>query len=224
VSAARCKAGRGRALAALSLALACGSGLAAPQQPLRFEQVFRGDAKASLHYRAEFGAPGAQHELEAWVLQDRRLKRVTDGAVETHAERAPGEAEYDLTVLDLKRRISTRIRRTNLLRIGSFTDWFDLAHGLRHPRGDYRLVHASAPAAAPQPLRSCQWYALAEGGRTTHVCWSAADAVPVLLLSADGAVLWRLTAVDHAAVPERSVAIHDTGFVRNDANRDIEAD
>ena len=99
---------------------------------------------AFLHYQVLFASNGAVHRMELWRDRDRRIKRVTDQALVTYATRKAGDVGYTLKVLDLKRRISTLIDRTNLYRIGSFTDWYDLSHGLRHPKGAYRLVAAQA--------------------------------------------------------------------------------
>jgi len=98
--------------------------------------------------------------------------------------------------LDLKKHIHTRIDRTNLYRIGNFTDWFDLAHGLKHPKGEYRLEKASTPAKAPEPLSPCQWYDLIQSDRATHICWSARYRLPMLIVTSEGQTAWRISAVD----------------------------
>jgi hypothetical protein len=192
---------------------------------LSFEKVFdtRGEP-ASLNYSVRFFAAGIEHHLEVWREGDRRLRRRTDESVEIHATRAPGAADFDLSVLDLKKRIHTRIERTNLYRIGNFTDWFDLAHGLRHPKGAFELVHGNAPAQAPAPWGKCDWFDLVEGSRTTHVCWSARVRLPLLLVDSSGKLQWQITAVQTTALPRDTFRIEDRGFVRNDANQDIAGD
>jgi hypothetical protein len=192
---------------------------------LSFEKVFdtRGEP-ASLNYSVRFFAAGIEHHLEVWREGDRRLRRRTDESVEIHATRAPGAADFDLSVLDLKKRIHTRIERTNLYRIGNFTDWFDLAHGLRRPKGAFELVRASAPADIAKPIEPCQWFDLTEGSRTTHVCWSARLRLPLMLVDASGTVQWQVTRVSTAALPGSTFVIDDKGYVRNDANQDIAGD
>lgn len=209
------------ALAGSLLATAAG---AAPEGALRFEEVFA-DAPVSLHYRAEYQARGASHRLEAWMDGGVRLKRVTDGQVASYAERAsPQEPEYSLTVLDLQRRISTRIDRSNLFRIGSFTDWFELAHALRHPRAGYELARTAAPAGAARPVAACDWYQLTQEGRSSRVCWSQAAALPLVIVSEEGQEVWRVTQLQRGTVPAAVFEVHDADFVRNDANGDIERD
>ena len=124
----------------------------------------------------------------------------------------------------MKKRIHTRIDRTNLYRIGNFTDWFDLAHGLRHPMGEYRVAKAQAPEGAPKAITACQWYDLTEDQRITHICWSAQSRIPLVIQAQDGAVVWRVAALDQKPIPAKTFDIHDEGFIRNDANQDIERD
>lgn len=215
---------KGLRLACLAALAASGVALAAPQGGLSFDQVFT-DKPVSLHYRADYQARGASHTLEAWIAGGTRLKRVTDGKVESHAARANArDPEYRMTVLDLDRRISTRIDRTNLFRIGSFTDWFELAHALQHPRGQYALARAEAPAGVPRPVAACDWYALTHDGHAARICWSSAAALPLSIVAEDGREVWRVTSLERGPVPASVFRVHDDGFVRNDANSDIERD
>lgn len=208
-----------------TLCVAAAVSLAAPAKGLSFEQVFseKGEPR-TLHYEAIFTAKGAEHQLEVWRDGDRRLKRRTDEAIETYAFRKPGDAEFQMSVLDRKKRIHTQIDRTNLYRIGNFTDWFDLAHGLKHPMGEYRVAKAQAPDGAAKAITACQWYDLTQGGRTTHICWSAQSRLPMVIQGQNGEVLWRVAALDRKPIPEKTFEIHDEGFIRNDANQDIERD
>jgi hypothetical protein len=201
-----------------------GGAAAAGPEALRFDTVFA-DSAVSVHYRADYEARGEHHALEAWVDRGVRLKRVTDGVVETHATRSSAsEPEYRMTVLDLQRRIATRIDRTNLFRIGNFTDWFELAHALRHPRGGYALALAEAPAGASRPVAACDWYRLEQDGHASRVCWSRAAALPLSVVAEDGREVWRVASLQLGSVPAQVFVVHDAGFVRNDANRDIATD
>jgi hypothetical protein len=206
--------------ACLRLALLCAA--AAMQQAhadeLRFDQAFSTGGASALHYQAGYHAGGAPHRVEVWRDGDLRVRRRTDDRIEVHASREAGSAEFEMSILDLERRIHTTVSRSNLYRIGSFTDWLDLAHGLRHPRGAYRLRSIAAPVDAPPPLQPCSWYELAQDGQASRICWSARDQVPMLILSAGGDVAWRITALDHQPVTQETLAI------RNDANQDIEPD
>jgi hypothetical protein len=129
-----------------------------------------------------------------------------------------------MSILDMKKHIHTRIDRTNLYRIGNFTDWFDLAHGLKHPMGEYRVSKAQAPDGAPKAIEACQWYELLQDTRTIHICWSAQSRLPLVIQAQDGKVVWRVAALDRKPIPVKTFEIHDEGFIRNDANQDIERD
>jgi len=213
-----------RSLALLALASAPGLAAEAPR-PLSFDRTFSAAGEpAFLHYQVLFASNGSVHRMELWRDHDRHIKRVTDTALVTYATRKGKDAGYTLKVLDLKRRISTVIERTNLYRIGAFTDWYDLGHGLRHPKGAYRLVAAKAPAGMPSIGRACRWYDLVEGPRTTHVCWDETLRLPLLIAPASGPPIWRVTSVDQRATPAATFVADDRGFIKNDANRDIEAD
>lgn len=210
---------------ALGLASVAASAAPAPGAGLRFEQVFSPLGEpAALHYLARYGAPGAAHRLEVWRDGERRLVRRTDDAIETHVVRQPGDPSFEMIVLDLRRRIETRVARDDLYRIGHFSDWFDLAHGLRHPNTAYRLTASAAPAHSPRPPEPCRWYTLTQGGRTTAVCWSAAAHLPLLMVDDAGQLLWQVTAIDRKPAPAEVFVVRDAGFVRNDAGMDISGD
>ncbi len=212
-------------VAAATAACGLSAQAASSAAPLRFDRVFseRGEPRA-LHYRAEFQGRDGAHQMDVWRDGD-HLRRSTDGAVETYALRQPKDAEFHLTVLDLKKHIATRITRTNLNRIGNFTEWFDLAHGLKYPKGDYTLQRSARPAGlAPTSVEPCTWYDLTQAQRLTHVCWSAAAHLPLLMASQDGSLLWRVTQIDRKAPPAGTFDVHDAGFIRNDANQDIDRD
>jgi hypothetical protein len=197
---------------------------AAAKEP-RFEQVFaeKGEPSA-LHYQATYNSRGAEHRLEVWRDGGNRLKRRTDDAIETYVFRKAGEAEFSMSILDMKKRIHTRVDRTNLYRIGNFTDWFDLAHGLRHPIGEYRIAKIQPPPDAPKAIKTCEWYDLSESRSGVRVCWNARSHLPLLIQSRSGEIVWRVLALDTKPIPANAFEIHDEGFVRNDANRDIEGD
>lgn len=195
-----------------------------PPKPLIFEQIFSAaDEPATLHYRAMFKARGSDHQLEVWRAGD-RVKRVTDAALITYAVRKPHDANFDLQMLDLRKRISTHIDRTTMYRLGNFFDWFDLTHALRHPKGAYTLTRSAAPLTAAKPIDACDWYTLTEGGRASRLCWSRADRLPLLILASDGSPAWSITAVDRGALPAGVFTIADHGFVQVDAVKDTERD
>jgi hypothetical protein len=226
---------RGTLAAALRCVAAC-AGLGAapswasaaparPQEGLAFERVFDDAGEpAWLHYEVRYESGAKTHDLEVWRDGQRRLRRRTDDTIDTFVQRSPRDGEFSMTVVDNGRRLSTRIARANLYRLGNFTDWFDLAHGLKHPLASYRLARIEAPTGGPVPIAACTWYALEQSGRVTTICWSERNRLPLVIQSADGAHRWRVTALDRDPVPARVFEIHDAGFVRNDANQDIERD
>lgn len=192
---------------------------------LRFEEVFRDTGEpATVHYRASYASQGAAHRLEVWRDGSRRLVRRTDDAIETHVAHEPGGPAYRMVVLDLHRKIETSVSRDDMYRIGNFTEWFDLAHGLRHPKSSYHLTEMKAPAGAPKSIAPCRWYLLEQGGNRTEVCWNARERLPMLVLDHRARVVWQVTAVSHAAASPTIFEIHDQGFVRDDAGQDISGD
>ncbi len=216
---------RGLGLRFATLCVAAAVSLNVPAKESTFNQVFTEKGEPStLHFQAVFTSNGGEHHLEVWRDGDRRVKRRTDDLIETYASRKPGDPEFHLSILDMKRRIHTQIDRTNLYRIGNFTDWFDLAHGLKHPMGVYRVVKIQAPDGTPSAIKSCQWYDLIQDKHATHICWSAQSRIPLLIQAQDGVVVWRVTSLDWKPFPAKTFEIHDEGFIRNDANQDIERD
>lgn len=194
-------------------------------KPLVFEQVFSPAGQpATLHYRAVFKSRGTYHRLEVWRDGDLRVKRVTDQRLITYAVQRPGNNNFELQMLDIKKRISTHIDRTTLYRLGNITDWFDLTHGLRYPKGPYRLVRSAMPSGEITPVAKCNWYTLTQNGVATRLCWSRAEHLPLIILAADGSPAWRVTAVDHDSSPIGTFVVADRGFVRVDAVKDADRD
>lgn len=217
---------RASRLPALLIAASCGAvAVPAAGKSLRFEQAFATAGEpAAIRYRVLYRSGDAVHHLEVERQGDRRIRRSTDRRLVSYASHTPGDPYYDLTLLDTAKRISTRVDRTNLYRLGNFADWFDLGHGLRHPRAGYVLTAGKAPAAMPRVPGSCGWYDLAQQGRTTHICWDRTDRLPLLIVSSEGQLMWRVTAVDLHPIPASDFDVADQGYVRNDADEDIEGD
>ena len=193
---------------------------------LDFDTVFATKGEpASLHYRVLYRAPDGVHHLDVWRDGDRRLRRDTDGAVQSFAVHKPGDPFYRLAMLDRRRRLRTDVSRDAMYKIGSFTDWYDLAHGLKHPLARYMLAASkTAPAGLPATPAACRWYDLVQNGATARICWDPANRLPLQITTQAGKLMWRVTAIDHRPIAPAVFAIHDEGFVRNDADRDIERD
>ncbi len=191
-----------------------------------FETTFLSKGEPStLYYRVQFAAGGSAHSMQVWREGDRRLRRRTDDAVDTYVMRENVDPnDYQMIVVDYSKRITTRIDRNNLVRLGNFSDWFDLAHGLRHPVGPYQIAATDAPSKIDLPISACRWYEIQQGDATSRVCWSERERLPLVIWSASRGVVWRVTEVNRRSLPADIFNIHDIGFVRNDANADIEND
>ncbi len=215
----------GRRLRLVVLCAATAVSLPSFAKDLIFEQAFTTKGEpVNAHFQAVFVSNGAEHRLEVWRDGERRIKRRTDDAADTYAFRSGDSPEFRLSLLDLKKKIHSEIDRSNLYRIGNFTDWFDLGHGLRHPKGRYRVLNAGAPENAPKAIAPCKWADLEHEVQFTHVCWSKKSGLPLLMLNRDGKTIWRIVMLDHKLIPGGTFEIHDEGFIRNDANEDIERD
>jgi hypothetical protein len=215
-------------LAAVTLFAAAPSGAAAGAAgALDFDTVFSAKGEpAFLHYGVMFVSKGAVHRMAIWRDHDRLLKRDTDAALTTFAVHKPGDPAYQMIVLDRNRRISTRISRESLYRIGTFTDWFDLTHGLRHPKAAYTLkpgIAPVAPASMPRVPAPCAWYDLTQAGRVTRICWDADARVPELIV-AGGHLVWRVVTLDREPIPASVFVVDDHGYVHDDADHDIDKD
>ena len=192
---------------------------------LDFDKTFNAKGEAAqLNYSATYTVQGAEHKVEVWRDRDLRLKRRTDGKLETYIFKPRKRDEWSMVVLDLPRKIRTDIDRSNLYRIGHFTDWFSMSHSLSRPSGSYLLTELKTAPSGEKPLSACRWYALNRGGAVSNICWSSELRLPLLITDGGGVVQWRVTAASKSALPAAVFAINDTGFVKNDANADIHTD
>ena len=192
---------------------------------LDFDKTFntKGEAR-QLNYRATYLSHGNEHQVEIWRDRDQRLKRRTDDKLETYIVKPSRQDEWNMVVLDLQRKMRTNIGRTNLYRIGHFTDWFSMSHALARPVGAYQLTALATTPAGAKPLSSCRWYSLQQGQAESHICWSTELHLPLLITDPQGNIQWRVTAASKRTLPATVFAVHDTGFARNDANSDIQSD
>ncbi|MBI3524263.1 MAG: hypothetical protein HY066_06995 [Betaproteobacteria bacterium] len=192
---------------------------------LDFDNTFNAKgAPQQAHFLANYTVNGARHTVEVWRDKDQHLKRRTDDAIETYLVKPANDPEWRMTVVDLKRKILTNIDRSNLYRVGHFTDWFGLAHALTHPVGSYTLTRTTAPGVTEKPITACKWYALAYGGVSSDICWSHSLRLPMLITGKDGVIQWRITQVDAGPVADDTFRINTAGYVLNDANSDIKGD
>jgi len=180
--------------------------------------------RQQIHYRAGYSLNGQSHEVEVWRDHNQRLRRRTDEKVESFIFKPARKAEWQMVVLDLQRKIRTDIDRTNLYRIGHFTDWFSLSHSLSRPSGAFILNAISEVATDTKPAALCRWYALVRENVESKICWSTDLRLPMLITDSKNNLQWQITAFDSRPLSASTFAINDRGFVRNNANEDIQVD
>lgn len=212
-------------VAAMAFAMLPGTVIAGAA-PMAFERAFPTTAApAHFHARIAYRGRDGVHRIELWRDGATRLRRDTDARLITVAtRRQPRGADFRLDLLDRRRRLHTIIDRTSLYQVGRFTDWNDLAFGMRRPAGRYRitaLARVDTPVTAVAP---CRWFALESEGRRTRICWSDEQAFPLLMLDDHGRPVWRVTALDRAVPTPALFHPDDTGYVRTDAAADIGGD
>jgi hypothetical protein len=198
--------------------------LAAPAA-LKWESVFSArSAPKTIHFRASYAdGAGRAHSLEVWRDGDRRLRRDTDGKMSVYVTKRAG-GEYGYEVIDLESKVKVEISRTNLYRIGIFSDWAALATNLTRPAGEHAITGSKRG-----PLRTkageCRWFRVeVRGAPAREVCWSTALALPLAIDREDGSgKATRELTIDEVTT---SVAADvfgppDGGLFHVDANRDI---
>lgn len=189
----------------------------------RFDQAFATDAApAHFHARLAYRAPDGVHHVELWRDGATRVRRDTDGRLITIATRRRAQdADFRLDLFDQRRRLHTLVNRNSLYQVGRFTDWDDLAFGIRRPAGRYHLTALTQQGNALAP---CRWFALESAGQRTQICWSREQAFPMVIRDGGGKVLWRVTAFDRAAPAAAVFRPDDSGYIVNNATRDISGD
>lgn len=207
----------------LMLAVA-GFSAAATAPSLPFEQAF--DTKAApraFHARVSYRGPDGTHRMELWRDGEARLRRDTDGRLTTIATHRAGDPAYRLDLYDHVRRIHSVLDRESLYRVGRFTDWRDLAYGVRHPATGYAITPVKVRVVTP-PIGKCDWYALESQGRRSLICWSRTDAFPLLIRDAQGRETWRVTARDNRPIDAGLFRPDARGYVLNKAAEEISGD
>ncbi|VXC69526.1 conserved hypothetical protein [Sphingomonas sp. 8AM] len=189
----------------------------------RFEQAFAtAGAPAHFHARLAYRAPDGVHHVEVWRDGATRVRRDTDGRLISIATRRRArDTDFRLDLFDRSRRLHTIVDRTSLYRVGRFTDWNDLAFGIRPPADRYSVVAVPQGSDAPA---ACRWYALETEGHRTLICWSREQAFPMLMRDSRGREIWRVTAFDNAAPAAALFRPDEKGYIVNNAARDIAGD
>ena len=211
-----------RAACLAALALPAG---AAQAEAARFTKVFAtGHAPATLHAHVLYkGSDGSLHRMSLWRSGDRLLRRDTDSRLTTIVTHRPHDLAYRLDLFDHARRLHTIVDRESLYQVGRFTDWSAMAYGLQTPTGRYAIRPVSQPPIMPT-VAPCRWFELGQPGRTTRICWSEALAFPLMIASAGGQIVWRVTDVDRKPLPSAIFRLNPAGYTLNDAAQDLKRD
>ncbi|MBI0475895.1 hypothetical protein D9601_11080 [Sphingomonas sp. MA1305] len=210
----------------IGLIVAGAAASAAPALSLRFEQAFpTATAPRAFHARIRYRGPDGVHDAELWRDGATRLRRDTDGRLITVATRSSArDPAFRMAVIDTRRHIRTLVDRDSLYRVGRFTDWDDLAYGLRRPAGTYRLRALVTAPAAITTIAPCRWIALDQSGRTSFICWSRAHAYPLVMLDTARRPIWRVTALDTRRPADALFHPNTAHYIVNDAAADIRGD
>ena len=204
---------------------------------LGFEQAFSAAAApARQHFVVDYTDSRGTHRLEVWREGDARLRRTTDGVLDLFARNGGHGDDLSLTLRDGRRKLIADVSRDSLYRVGHGVDWFALAHGLGRPASSFTVRSlTAAPAVAPattggdRPLQPCRWYELSDAHGSHDVCWSRRLGLPVAIVEAGAAgaparTVWRLVSSDSLPIAASVFGVDAQGYVRVDADRDIQAD
>ena len=55
-------------------------------------------------------------------------------------------------------------------------------------------------------------------------CWSSRSKLPLLVSAADGQLVWQITQLERKPISPKTFEIRHEGYIRNDANQDLESD
>ena len=201
---------------------------AAPRIETGFDKAFTTASEpARLHYKVAYEDAKGAHELEVW-REGSRLKRTTDGVLETMVERGK-QGELNITLRDERRRIITQVTRNSLYQIGREVDWFSMAHGLARPASSFKVLKLAASPlkdqGADHEATKCRWYELVQENRRSDVCWNAAVGLPTMIVAQPGnRIVWTLNTYDTKRIETSQFQLDSTGFVKVNADQDILVD
>lgn len=194
-------------------------------KPLVFDKVFNTqDEPAQLHFVARYVTASGPHELEVWRDAQKRLRRRTDNNSDAYVQKGKGPEDWSMTLYDHQKKIASQLSREALIKLGQFTDWFDLSHGLTRPFGEYQLSATSKAwieKNTAKPLSNCQWFDLLQKGQTSHVCWSAKHHLPMLIAGPNDQIIWQVAEVDNKPANLSVWQQPKQGYLHNNASKDI---
>jgi hypothetical protein len=210
-----------------ALTLAAGAAAAEDKAPTWDEVFSLRNAPKGVHLKATYAdGKGASHDLEIWRDGDRRLRRRTDTKLDLFAEKTVS-SDYAFRLVDLENKRIFEVNRTNLYRIGVFTDWPALAGILVRPRGPHALRREARPVERT-PAGECRWIQLTvQAGGSKSICWSDRFKVPLVIQTpappgGTATTLFQVKQIE-AKVPEARIwKVPAEGFLLVSADQDID--
>lgn len=173
-------------------------------------------APKSVFFRATYeDGAGKKHEIRSWREGDKRLRRDTDGAMSLFVTRSAG-GELAFEMVDRVQKVKTLVSRTNLYRVGVFSDWSALATNLAEPRSTYALS-ATDRSDKRKVGGECRWVKLEK----QQICWSDAWGVP-LAIESGGREVYRVEEISSKV--DAKVFEPEQGLFVVDANQDMGGD
>jgi len=188
-----------------------------------FDRIFSAkNEPKSVYFLASYVTKTGDHQLEVWRQAD-QLRRKTDTSSDAFVTKKPGPEDWSMVILDHQKKIASQIDRMSLLKIGSFTDWYDLGHGLTRPFGPHVVMESkSVPKIKVSPIEPCTWYDLTQKGLTSQVCWSNRVKLPLLIVGNDHqTITWRIQTLKTDPIRREIFLVNDKGYIRNNASKDI---
>jgi hypothetical protein len=172
-------------------------------------------AAKDVHVDAHFqGSDGLTHRLQLWRSGTSFLHRRTDETLDLYVGRVGTATDYAYRLIDHQRRIAMDVRRTQLYRIGVFSDWFGLAHVVDRPKTQFTV---RALSVSPQENRpDCTWRLLVRGAKgkgfeptdESRICWSPVWGVPLAIRAKNSKGVWiEQLAVDHVEASSVSATL-----------------
>ena len=130
-------------------------------------------APTRLYLKAHYlDGKGQTHQLVMWRDGD-RLRRDTDEKLSLYVTHGRDDR---FRVVDKGRKIAYDVRRTNLYRIGTFTDWSSLTTLVHEPANAPPLAKSGEPALTTQ-AGVCRWRVAPD----RRYCWSSSWQLPLLV-------------------------------------------
>jgi hypothetical protein len=225
------KQGSAAMLAAFFLStLAVSSSSRAENQPSassqnNFDLVFSAKGEPRwMHFHANYVGKTGSHRLELWRDNQKEVRRRTDDNTDAYVTHSGLSEDWSMVILDHRKKMSAKLDRQTLMKMGTFTDWFDLSHGLIRPFGPHQVKSIEAPSdLAEKPIEACKWAQLSQkGAGTVRVCWSQKYHLPLMMTSEDkNQVVWKITDIETKAISKMVFKADLGGYNQHDTVKDL---